>query len=496
MFGPLAAPPGCVSMLDDRIGKTSAREPAIRELPRLPSRGFAQRRAVARVLVRVFCSLDRVDLVTEEQGVRVCIQTDHRSIDEMEENPEISVLFALIRTLLPRRFARGDESAPRVRYAALAGVSSAVRDAVAAAGAELESSESGAPQLVPYPGEPPSPSELADRAFTALAHRVALREGVPISVQGLETFQARIQETSWDFDDRESELQAWTAALELAALTGECIRHLRGGRWVWIDEAMDWTDRDLSPSDFGLLPFALQAEGPQAMLHNVANKAVRAMSEPGQSVLQMLVALREREEDGVTMVTLKPADWAVGRVVRRPLLPGTSGTPTVVICNDHPDTVSYAVENDHTPEQVAGRFEEALANLARVRVQVDQLELERDMDLYVVHGDFYAAEKILDEAFMHGLHAKLGQELLAVSIPVKGRMFVTAGAQHPDNLAALVALTRGVYENEANPISDRVFGVIEGKVSALVSLESSPERSSSVEPPKTKKKGFWRRLFN
>ncbi len=106
--------------------------------------------------------------------------------------------------------------------------------------------------------------------------------------------------------------------------------------------------------------------------------------------------------------------------------------------------------------------------------------------VYVVHGDFYAAEKILDRKFMRMLHAELGEELLAVAIPIRGRMFVTAGVQEPNALGRFCGLARAVHDNEPVPITPHVFGVVDGEVTAVIV-------PTPAEPQQ--KKSFWRRLF-
>lgn len=426
-------------------------------------------------------------MAAEQDGRKVYIQTDHRSPAEMNETSEISVLFALVRTLLPHRMTESGQAPSTVRYAALDGASDAVAEAIASTGAELESSGSGTPEVLPYAGTPRTPAEIADEAFKSLAHTVALRESVPISGTGLADFEARLlaqQESDPDL----GEIESWTAALELAALTGECLRRNGdGGQWQISDEVFRDSEQ-VSPSDLGILPFIFTAKG--GFMHNAANKAIRAMSEPGQSTVQLLASAKPADgDDGTTVVVLKPSNWGTDGVYARPLLENVPDVPLVVIGQDHPNNVAYPTTSQSEPEKHNSLMAEALVNLAQVEVEIEKLDLGIEMDLYVVHGDFYAAEKILDEAFMHRMHALIGQELLAVAIPVKSRMFVTAGAQAPDNLARIIALAQGVFEREPHPITPKVFGVMNGKVSAIVQASGGP----SPEPKK--KKGFWARLF-
>ena len=439
----------------------------------------------------MYSSIKRVDIVAEEDGVEVCIQTDHRAPDEMDEDAELSVLFALTRTLLPRRFATDGKPMPVVRYAALQGASRAVAEAVASTGSQLESMESGNPTRVPFDGPVRTPAEVADGAFKGLAHRVLLREGLPLSAEGLATFESRIQDANYDLDDDEQEIEAWTAVLELAAVTGETIRHHNGGHWVLTEDAIRDNTQGISAADFGLLPFAFSHDN--GHISNAANKAVRAMTEPGQSTVQLLVPPPPTDAEGTTILCLKPAGWGTDGMVARKLFDSLPDSPIIVVAQDHPDSVAYSVGTDKTPEEIESMFDEGKGSLAEVEVQIEKLDLEVEMDLYLVHGDYYAAEKVLDPMFMMQLHQLLGQELLAVAIPVKGRLFVTAGVQNPDNLARLMALAQGVHESEPNPITPHVFGVMNGEVSALIQPKYG-EPEPEPEPPK--KKSLWRRLFH
>jgi len=437
----------------------------------------------------VYSSIKRVDIVAEEDGVEVCIQTDHRAPDEMDEDAELSVLFALTRTLLPRRFATDGKPMPVVRYAALQGASRAVAEAVASTGSQLESMESGNPTRIPFDGSVRTPAEVADGAFKGLAHRVLLREGLPLSAEGLATFESRIQDANYDLDDDEQEIEAWTAVLELAAVTGETIRHHNGGHWVLTEDAIRDNTQGISAADFGLLPFAFSHDN--GHISNAANKAVRAMTEPGQSTVQLLVPPPPTDAEGTTILCLKPAGWGTDGMVARKLFDSLPDSPIIVVAQDHPDSVAYSVGTDKTPEEIESMFDEGKGSLAEVEVQIEKLELEVEMDLYLVHGDYYAAEKVLDPMFMMQLHQLLGQELLAVAIPVKGRLFVTAGVQNPDNLARLMALAQSVHESEPNPITPHVFGVMNGEVSALIQ-----PKYGEPEPEPPKKKSLWRRLFH
>ena len=86
---------------------------------------------------RVYSSLRKIDIVSEApDGTRLLLQTDHRSPDEIDAEPELSMLFALARILGPQRSQHGTGSV--VRYVALGGLHPAIARVVASTGAEAE----------------------------------------------------------------------------------------------------------------------------------------------------------------------------------------------------------------------------------------------------------------------------------------------------------------------------------------------------------------------
>src|SRR5262245_42153500 len=122
----------------------------------------------------MYTSLHKVDLVVEVEGGRLVVQTDHRDADEIEAEPEISVLFALSRVANATAWLASEGHAGRVQYTMAGAATPALRDALTAAGALLsERAKSGPEDL--GPGSPERVQAIADQAFRALAARVLAR---------------------------------------------------------------------------------------------------------------------------------------------------------------------------------------------------------------------------------------------------------------------------------------------------------------------------------
>jgi hypothetical protein len=198
----------------------------------------------------LYCSLDRVDIVTAgERGAKRYIQTDHRETAEIEREPELSTLMALVRVINPLRFSEDEAPTPEVVYHAMHRPPPFLRRALASAGAALVvgPSEGGTP-LAPDPsvGDVADVDALADETFGALARRTAESSGVSLTVNGLEAYERALVA-----DERPSaeadEVRYWASVLKLGAFTGELLRGPNKGRWA------------RSTSTVGSLPFVVLA---------------------------------------------------------------------------------------------------------------------------------------------------------------------------------------------------------------------------------------------
>src|SRR5215208_6726203 len=86
----------------------------------------------------MYTSLDRIDIVARSKDGRAqYVQTDHRTAEENEAEAELSVVFALVRVLNPRRAAKEGEPEPLVIYHALEDPPAFLRRAIAAAGGRV-----------------------------------------------------------------------------------------------------------------------------------------------------------------------------------------------------------------------------------------------------------------------------------------------------------------------------------------------------------------------
>lgn len=184
----------------------------------------------------MFCSLDRVDLAyVGDDGRLRWLQSDHRRPAQIEAEAELSLLFALIRLIDPRRSFPADAASPVLEYRCQHMPPAFLRAAIASAGAEL-----WVDAAVPYTDPVPDPETLARLAFTALAARIAGERGLARDRDGLATLERTLPVV----DPEGDELAYWRTVVQLAAFTGEVLRATTSGEW------------HLHP-DAGVLPFVL-----------------------------------------------------------------------------------------------------------------------------------------------------------------------------------------------------------------------------------------------
>ena len=415
----------------------------------------------------MYCSLDKIDLVANIAGRPVAVQTDHRELADIEREPELATLYALSRVLNAREHmeTEGQVDAP-VHYV----VSDAppfLRTALAAVGATLEHPAHEDRELL-GDASAPTAGALADDAFAALARRAAQRAGTRDLAMALRM----VEDQTWAAPPtRDDEPAYWSRVLELAALAGELLRakYPTGGRWVQCDRA--------------LVPFGFQLTA--GTLVFPTNRAQRLVEDGrDESLFKLLLAADE--------ALASPPDAATGRLmpslrarssvdpeatVWSPLLregERTRDDLPIVVCGIDGENTFGMVRKEALAMAPDEALRRALENLADEPTEIEEMHAD-GMLILVVTGTFYAAEKLLDAAFMRSLHDELGAYMLAAATPARGLLLVT-DAGESGHLARFAALARLRHDDSGGrAISPAVVLVTDGKVTASVGDERDEE---------------------
>ena len=444
----------------------------------------------------MYCSIDKIDLAARVDGKPIAIQSDHRNREQIESEPELSVLFAMARVVNARsQLADDGHPTAAVHYAVADDPPAILREALSAVGGTIERVHKKAALEKLGPGSEAAVGALADRSMIALARRAAARVGsrdLAIALRMLE------DQTFANPPDREDEPKYWARVLELAALAGELLRAKYPGKWIQ-------TDRALVPFGFQLT----HAGEPTIMFPT--NRAQRVIEDgPNESLFKLLLAAEETMHRPTDLSTsrLMPSlrhrrDVILEEVVWRPVVSDEAPQDLpIVVCGIDGESTFGMLRREALPKPPDEALEEAIANVAFEQVQCDELEIGDDT-IVIVTGSFYAAEKLLDREFMRTLHRDLGADLLAAATPSRGCLLVGALTDEPATIARFANLTRARHdESGGRSISPAVMLVSDGRVAGYVRgpgdrPPEAPqhERAETERMGKPKKSGFLRRLF-
>jgi hypothetical protein len=230
----------------------------------------------------MYSSLDRADIVVGgKDGRKQYVQTDHRSAAEIEAEPELSVVFALVRVLNPKRMREDGGPEPVVVYSAAGEPPAFLRRAIRAAGGLITIGQAVEPEA--DEDVYPPLEEVVAGAFADLARAVAAEFKVGLTADGVEAVEEAIAEGAPDPED--DEVRYWSAVVKLGALAGEAIRASNGGAWRVVDS--------------GTLPFALVTtfEGGEGVV-NPLGKAIKLFENGPEDSVAALVGLVCRRDKG------------------------------------------------------------------------------------------------------------------------------------------------------------------------------------------------------
>ncbi|NME69847.1 hypothetical protein [Flammeovirga aprica] len=180
------------------------------------------------------------------------------------------------------------------------------------------------------------------------------------------------------------------------------------------------------------------------------------------------------EENKVLMPSIKTHDdMSVPMSMHESLLNGGEAMekiPYITYGYDTPEAFVAIQKGDDTLSLEELR-ERSIKNLSNIEVDIKQFDLS-GIPMIVCAGNYYASEKILDHQFMLQMQEKLNAELLAVSMPRKGFMFIIDGAPTPEVFKKFIMITSMKYIEDENtkPLSTKVFVVQDGELSGLIQL--------------------------
>ncbi|HUQ05761.1 MAG TPA: hypothetical protein VM261_24830 [Kofleriaceae bacterium] len=431
----------------------------------------------------MYSSIDRVDVMGESPEGTLLVQTDHRSVSEIEKEPELSVLFALARVLNAQHIAKAKElKVAAIVYTPIMGAPQFLVDALGTVGAHLE--DMATMQRTRLSSDR-DPEELADHMFAALSAIVCERLDTEDPEEALATLEDEHAGTFGAAPDEDNEIEYWTTVFELMAVTGEVIRARAGGSWV--------------VTDHGSVPFAFKLRtGSMLLPGNRAQRSLEEGAEQGMRVLLDTLDTLARPTvsgEGPILPTLRSrAEAEGGNYVTRPLfekLPPEAVAP--LVCYGHDGEATLALIRHDSGDPPVDHAA-ALANLRSHKVEIEEMEVA-GVKLLSVGDSFFAAEKLLDVAFMKGLAMRLGDDMLGAAVPRRGVLLVTGLGKTPLNGGMLRFIAAGEFAKAGSRgICPNVIIIQHGEPIGMV-LPGNTLRSSPPDDEPTRKRGFFSRLF-
>jgi hypothetical protein len=423
----------------------------------------------------VYSSLDKIDIVVEDGPRRLAVQTDHRDATEIAEEADVSRVFLALRVRNPLLSKQVD--AVRIAFA-----QSPPEDILTFArrcGAEVQVSMQG-DVLPPTPDD--GVMQEVEEAWLRVGAALFAEEGEPATLEGLQRVERSLRTLTGGGPDTEFAVQYWTNVLRLGGAAAVVMKTMFGGKLHADDDVV----RGLS--------YRWSHDGG---LTNLFGRAASFLDdEPDVAPSALVRMTSENAEEGDVMLSLRAPGWpGVGMALTLPILTNTEklgdlALPILAVVTDLP-TATKTFPPD-APD-VEGLRARAIANNRKHEVQIDKVERE-DGTILIVHGHYYAAERLFDVEFMKELAARLGSPLLMASVPRRGVLLVR-GLADVDGAAAFMAITQGQHER-ATPtdrLSTEVLLLSEGAVAGVARATSdSPEKPP---PPPPKKKSLWQRFF-
>ncbi len=209
------------------------------------------------------------------------------------------------------------------------------------------------------------------------------------------------------------------------------------------------------------------------------------------------VDIPEKDEQKKIIFSFKPHNWEESsKVLHEPILDGKShyaDLPIIVYGYDTPK-MFLPIKISDSKISIKLAKEESQKNLSKEQTNIEIFEKD-GFKMLVCSGSHYTSEKILDIRFMQDLQKQLKTDLLAVSLPTKGRMYVANGSPSSlETIAKFASITQMFYsKSEKDQLSPRLFAVKDGQLLGLIELDSPNQNIEKSE--KGGKPGFLKRLF-
>ena len=173
----------------------------------------------------MYSSIDRVDVIAQSEDKKkvMCLQTDHRSSLEMEQDPEHTIVFAITRTALARYIIETDypDKEHEIIFEHAQNPWQKKVDIVTSMGATARSKD------VVLKGKKMDVEKELNKTMASLAEKYAKKHKLKFTLADLEKAENKILEKP-----PQGNIEMGTEAVDLAAFAGKVISNTIGGEWI------------------------------------------------------------------------------------------------------------------------------------------------------------------------------------------------------------------------------------------------------------------------
>ncbi len=336
-------------------------------------------------------------------GSPTLVVRDDRTLDQIVEARPLSIIVAISRVLRARRVL-ADKHGGRgtVVYLTARTPPEPLIDAVTAAGGVVFD---GTREHVAR--SPLATSFQLDAAFSDLGSAVRRRLGARSFLAALETFEWELRRKQPDRADN----AWWIAIIELAAVTGECIREKRAAKWIESPAHRLPLGLDLGKGNVllpGQLAQTIVEGGDVSMrsLFEIAEPPTIVPIRPGATVMPLLCDRRA--------VPIEQLTWE--RLISEQV--DTDDVPVIVYVEDHGGTIKWPFG---PTEPTGAQRARALANLAKEPFEIEAIVAPGGHTMVVVTGGYYASEAMLVPEVMNRVGSHLGgTRMMQLGVPARG----------------------------------------------------------------------------
>lgn len=180
----------------------------------------------------MYSSLDKIDITSKDKKGRLFFaQTDHRTSKEIENDRDMSVVFAIVRITNPMRSEKFEKGG-KIDYICNEVPPLFFQQVIASAGGNLFVDK----EFVSFKGEKADVEDLLNAALTGIARKEAKELKMGFDLESLEKYEKIL--AGFKPDKEKNEIVFWECVMKASAFAAEVLKKEMAGKWVIDQESL------------------------------------------------------------------------------------------------------------------------------------------------------------------------------------------------------------------------------------------------------------------